>query len=157
MSEATSDGSIVAPFQRQQSPPKRWTKWVKSACCIGLPGRPDCHVTTLRDVPCAAAAIAAVLLVWCANPLSAQGVEADLSGTIRDATGGAVGGASVRVVSIETGLVRAVKADELGRYRVPVLPSGDYRVEVEAAQFGKATRKIRLMVGQTAILDFELP
>lgn len=85
-----------------------------------------------------------------------QSVAGDLFGMITDATGGAVGGATISVVSLETARVRAVKADAAGRYVVPVLAAGDYRIEVEADRFGKATRSVRLAVGEAAVVDFEL-
>src|SRR5688572_25534174 len=78
---------------------------------------------------------------------SAQGVAADLSGTIRDTSGAVVGGALVKVLSTETARVRIVKADADGRYSVPVLPAGDYEITVSADGFGVASRAVRLAVG----------
>ena len=87
---------------------------------------------------------------------SAQGVAADLSGTIRDTSGAVVSGALVKVLSTETARVRVVKADADGRYSVPVLAAGDYEITVSADGFGVASRAVRLAVGQAAVVEFEL-
>ena len=51
-------------------------------------------------------------------------VTATVSGKVEDASGAAVGGATVTVKSLETGATRTVTTDETGNYRVLSLPSG---------------------------------
>ena len=99
---------------------------------------------------------ASVVALSGALPALAQGVAADLSGTVRDATGGVIAGAVVNVVSKDSGRLRTVESDELGYYSVPVLAVGDYRIELTADRFGAATKDVRLAVGEAARVDFEL-
>lgn len=95
-------------------------------------------------------------LVAIGRTVAAQGVDADLSGRITDRSGGRIGRATVTVASADAGRVRTVTADDVGQYQVPVLPAGDYTITVEAPQFGVATRRVRLAVGEAAVVDVEL-
>ena len=64
----------------------------------------------------------------------AQGVTS-LSGRVVDATGAALPGAQVTVTDVQSGIsVSAVSGAE-GRYRIVSIPSGTYRVTVEASGF----------------------
>jgi hypothetical protein len=103
------------------------------------------------------AALLALLLV--PGTLSAQArlTGADLQGTVTDATGGVLPGATVTVANLETGLVRTAVADERGRYRVPALPPGTYRVSAVMDGFVTTTREgLVLVLGQLAEVDFSL-
>lgn len=60
-----------------------------------------------------------------------------LSGTVQDANGAVVVGATVTVSNPGTGLVRTAETNDGGQFNVPVLPPGDYTVRVE--QTGYAT------------------
>ena len=82
---------------------------------------------------------------------------ADLQGTVSDATGGVLPGATVTVANVETGLVRTAVADQEGRYRVPALPPGTYRVSAVLDGFAVSTREgLVLVLGQLAAVDFAL-
>ncbi|HVR72572.1 MAG TPA: TonB-dependent receptor, partial [Vicinamibacteria bacterium] len=104
-----------------------------------------------------AALLAALLLP--PGPLLAQArlTGADLQGTVSDATGGVLPGATVTVANVETGLVRTAVADERGRYLVPALPPGTYRVSAVMDGFVTTTREgLVLVLGQLANVDFSL-
>jgi hypothetical protein len=101
-------------------------------------------------------ACAAVALVSFALPAQAQNVDADLAGVVYDRSRAAIAGARVTVISIETDRARSATTDASGRYRVPVLPPGDYRVQAASQGFGTSSRHVRLAVGQRAEVDFEL-
>ena len=60
-------------------------------------------------------------------PAHAQAVGASLRGTITDATGAALPGATVMIVNIETGATRELVSDGEGRYTAPILPRGSTR------------------------------
>ncbi len=62
-------------------------------------------------------------------------VTASISGKVEDATGAAVGGASVTVKNPETGATRIVTTDEAGFYRVLSLPVGQQEVRAEKPGF----------------------
>ena len=81
-------------------------------------------------------------------------VTATISGNVEDATGAAVGGATVTVKNVETGVTRTVTTDETGNYRLLSLPLGLQEVRAEKPGFRSAVRTgINLVVGQEAIVE----
>ena len=72
-----------------------------------------------------------VLFVFCVGAVSlwGQGSTAQISGTIRDATGAGVPSADIRVTQTATGVSRAILSGEDGGYVVPNLPVGPYLVQ----------------------------
>ena len=84
-------------------------------------------------------------------------VTATVSGRVEDASGAAIGGATVTVKSVETGATRTVTTDETGRYRVLALPVGAQEVRAERAGFRSAVRSgINLGVAQEAVVNLRL-
>jgi Carboxypeptidase regulatory-like domain len=69
----------------------------------------------------------------------AQG-RSQINGTVLDASGGAVPGASVKVTNTDTALVRTVESASDGTYAVPDLPVGPYRVDVSKQGFATAVQ-----------------
>lgn len=83
---------------------------------------------------------------------------ADLHGTVVDASGGVLAGATVAVVSLETGNTRSAVTDTSGRYFVAALPPGRYRVTAELSGFAPQKREgVVLRLGQSADVGFTLP
>src|ERR1700687_5122824 len=78
------------------------------------------------------------LLVVGAAPGRAQTFRGTILGTVTDATGAAVPGATVTVRNVDTGLLRKTESQADGSYRVPELPIGDYDVTVEKTDFQAA-------------------
>jgi outer membrane receptor protein involved in Fe transport len=64
--------------------------------------------------------------------------KATLQGTVTDAKGGAVSGATVSITRNETGLNRSTVTSDEGFYRISELAPGRYTVTVEAAGFRKS-------------------
>ena len=97
------------------------------------------------------ALVVAAALVFQAEMASAQEVTGALIGTVRDAQGGVLRGAVVRVSS--TALIggpQTVSTNEIGRLRFPALPPGSYVLDVEAQGFGAYHEEnIRIGVGAT--------
>src|SRR6266850_4582501 len=92
-----------------------------------------------------------------ASTLTAQTVGGSLQGFVTDATGAALPRAQVLVLNVGTGATRELTTDEGGRYRVPILPPGDYEVHVTASGFRTSVRRgIQLDIGQTLIVDLAL-
>jgi hypothetical protein len=90
-------------------------------------------------------------------PLAAQVDHASLSGTVTDATGAVVQGASVRVLSSETGFHRETVTNAAGAYQVPALAVGAYTVSFSKEGFHKVEfQKVDLAVGQPRTLDARL-
>lgn len=99
-------------------------------------------------------AIMAVLFV--ASVAAAQVDRATLSGTVKDASGAVLAGASVTVTNIATKVATQVKTTNSGNYLVVNLASGQYLVEAEAPGLQKAIQSVIVEVGQRGRLDFQL-
>ena len=86
----------------------------------------------------------------------AQDGSAIITGTVRDASGGAIPGATVRVVNANTrGTVEAV-SDAQGAYRTGALTPGTYRLEISSSGFETAVREVGVTDGQTAAVELTL-
>jgi hypothetical protein len=83
--------------------------------------------------------------------------NANLQGNVTDASRATVPGATVSLTNIDTGVALTVATGEEGRYLFASLIPGRYRIECSAPGFApRVAPEIRLEVGQTARLDFEL-
>jgi hypothetical protein len=90
-------------------------------------------------------------------PLHAQVTGATVSGTITDATGGAIAGAEISVRNIDTGIIRNTSADSAGFYSVPNLNPGPYEVKVSAKGFNTAVQSnLTLTVGAQQQLNIPM-
>jgi hypothetical protein len=75
-------------------------------------------------------------------------------GTVKDQTGAAVPGASVRIFRLGTELQRQKTTDAEGNYQLLDLPVGDYRFEFEKEGFRKVVQTgISLSAGQSLRVD----
>src|SRR4029077_277600 len=99
------------------------------------------------------------LLAAIAGSAGAQAAgSGTLRGTLTDASGAAVAGATVVVRNIDTGIQRELTSTEAGVYVAPYLQSGHY--EVQASSAGMATvvqKEILLQVGVVLTIDLTLP
>ena len=68
-------------------------------------------------------------------PGSCQVITGTILGTITDQSGGAVANAKVTVTNMRTGLTRSGTTEQQGDYLIPLLPLGQYKVEVVATGF----------------------
>ncbi len=86
----------------------------------------------------------------------AQTESARIQGTVSDATGAVIKGATVTVRSTGTGReIKAISSDD-GSYSVLSLSPGAYQIEVGQPAFKTTKQEIVLEVAQTAVLDFRL-
>jgi hypothetical protein len=76
-----------------------------------------------------------VMTLFGTGPLFAQYTTASLGGTVVDASGAAIPGATVTVLSTQTGFTRTVQSGTAGEYVFPALPVGTYKLTVEKAGF----------------------
>ncbi len=103
----------------------------------------------------ASRALALAFLV--AAALLAQTVGAGLQGTITDPSGAVLPRARIEAHNVGTRALWETASDEAGRYRLPVLPPGEYELRVAAEGFQTVVRQgIHLTVGQDALLDITL-
>ncbi len=94
------------------------------------------------------------IYVFAALALQAQITTTTISGTVSDASGGAIPNAQVTVSNIGTGATHTVTTNVEGTYRIDLLPVGKYEVEVSATGFKKSKQTgIELEVSRTARLD----
>ena len=100
---------------------------------------------------CCSRGILILLLTACAA--WAQGT-AQLSGTVRDESGGVLPGVSITVTQTNTGLVRTTVTGETGGYLLTNLPVGPYRLEVALQGFKTYVQTgIVLQVGGTPTIN----
>jgi hypothetical protein len=98
------------------------------------------------------ATLASVLAI--SPALHAQTATGTILGHVRDNSGGAVPGATITATNINTGVARAATTDADGEYTLPLLPVGNYQVQVELAGFKNFVRTgLLLEVGRNARVD----
>ena len=100
--------------------------------------------------------LAAMTLLCLAMTGLAQTESARIQGTVADANGAVVAGATVTVTSVGTGRVSKVVSNADGSYTVLSLQPGRYRIEVAQANFKTIKQEVTLEVAQSANLDFAL-
>ncbi|MGB9236348.1 MAG: carboxypeptidase-like regulatory domain-containing protein [Terriglobales bacterium] len=101
------------------------------------------------------AAVMCLVLSLC--PLLYGQANGTFSGTVADKTGSVIPGASVKITSQGTGLIRDTKTDSSGHYLVPLLPVAFYTIHVEAQGFQTTEQKdVRLQVDEQREIDFSL-
>jgi iron complex outermembrane receptor protein len=101
---------------------------------------------------------AVAVLVWlftcvAVSEVFAQGV---LTGRIRDAQGGVVPAADVRVARDDGGMVRSAATDTTGQYRIDGLPPGLFLVEVAKPGFRRDARVVTIASEAPVTLDIDL-
>ncbi len=97
------------------------------------------------------------LFVFVASLIARASVGGSISGTVQDASGSVVPGATVTVREESTGLTAATHTDGKGHFAIPVLPVGRYELGVEAPGFRGYRRKdIGLDTDAALTLDVRL-
>jgi len=95
--------------------------------------------------------------LFLATAVLSQIDRASLEGTITDASGAVVSGATVRIVAVDTGLTQERTTNGNGYYRFPGIAKGEYTVSAGAAGFKtKITEEVNVTVGETRTLDIRL-
>jgi hypothetical protein len=101
-----------------------------------------------RAWPTAACVAAACVCLWTAPRAAAQTLtSATVTGTVRDATGAIVPGATVEIRNHDTGQLRQSVTDANGGFRLQYLPIGQYHLSVLLDGFTTATVNLALAVG----------
>ncbi|PWT80391.1 MAG: hypothetical protein C5B57_12340 [Blastocatellia bacterium] len=90
--------------------------------------------------------------------LSAQSraTTSDLSGVVYDESHAVFPGATITITNVETSQSRTTTSDALGRFVIPALPPGTYRVTAEGAGFASQSQDVTLELGAQVALDFTL-
>ena len=93
----------------------------------------------------------------CPTSIFGQVASGQISGTVKDITGGIVPGAAVEATNVDTGLKETGITDNEGRFRLVGTIVGFYRVSASLPGFKTAIRSgIDLTVGREAVLNFVL-
>ena len=99
------------------------------------------------------------LVLLLSSPL-ARGQSAStgtIIGTVTDPTGALVVQAEIEVQELRTGITRTVTTDDQGNYRVPALPPGKFRVQVQQSGFRlEVVTDVVVEVSQVRRLDFRM-
>jgi hypothetical protein len=101
--------------------------------------------------------LAAFALFFVCTQLHAQYENGGLVGTIRDASGATIAGATVKITNNDTGLETDAKTNGSGDYNVPSLRVGVYTIAASAPGFSDAVaQNITVSVGNVQHIDLGL-
>jgi len=89
--------------------------------------------------------------------LRAQALYGSIVGTVTDATGGVVPGATVKASDTGTGQVRQTEASAAGAYSFPTLPPGTYNVTISHQGFENYVQQgVGVTIGNVVRVDAQL-
>src|SRR6185503_3678682 len=87
----------------------------------------------------------------------AQQTLGTISGTVKDASGAVLPGATIVTLNEDTGISRTVTTNGAGIYNAPALGLGNYKVTATLEGFQTQVRSgIELNVGRNAVVNFDL-
>ncbi len=99
----------------------------------------------------------AIILAGVACPVWAQNTVGEISGYVRDQSGGVLPGATVTVIFPEIAVTRTATTDDRGFYLLPNLPNGIADVIADLSGFQKAQRStVRVELNAKLRFDFTL-
>src|SRR5689334_9155486 len=80
---------------------------------------------------------------------------ASIKGTVTDASGAAVPGATVTVKNPDLGIERTTQSNSAGDYEVPALPPATYSVQVQSKGFEtQLAKEVVLAVSKNSVQNF---
>jgi hypothetical protein len=103
-----------------------------------------------------ALATAAIVALALAAPVSAQDPRGTITGTIRDASGSVIPGATVTITNKEMGTTVTIVTNEVGFYQAPYLIPGIYQVNAELQGFKQAAREVEVRIADRLEVDLAL-
>src|SRR5215472_2759823 len=94
------------------------------------------------------------ILALVSTGLDAQQTTGTIRGTVTDASGGAVVGATVTATNTETGAADKSQTDVGGTYSFPLRPPGHYTVKAQSPGFGAVVHEdILVRITETAVVN----
>jgi hypothetical protein len=113
------------------------------------------HKAVLRSAAFAVAFITSLTMTI--GPVNAQEFRGSLSGTITDAQGAVMQGATVAIKNVATNQEATTTTNESGSYSFPLLPPGKYTLKVTTQGFKTAEREsIEIRVADRLTLDVQM-
>src|SRR5579872_2357561 len=100
------------------------------------------------------------LLVFCFAPVRvvSQSTSATISGGVTDSSGKFITDASVDIANDSTGVIYSTRTNNSGIYFAPILPPGQYHVQVSKRGFKTIIKPDVVLNVQSALaLNFTLP
>lgn len=92
-----------------------------------------------------------------AAPIRAQVATGTILGNVKDTSGAAVPGAQVTATNVDTQFSRSATTDLSGQYALPLMPVGNYKVDITLDGFRNFSQTgILLEVGRNARIDAKL-
>src|SRR5215469_9149270 len=79
-----------------------------------------------------------------------------LSGTVQDATGAVVPGATITLIDTSTDAQQTVVANAEGHYMIGLLKPGLYKISASAAGLQSTTTQVSAILGATVPLDIKV-
>ncbi|PWU05945.1 MAG: hypothetical protein C5B51_13370 [Terriglobia bacterium] len=112
---------------------------------------------SLVNRPSARLSLSAAIACLCFSAALFGQTLGEITGDVRDASGGVIVGAAIQVTNTGTGAQRTTTSNASGVYTFPSLQPGTYNIGVSLAGFQSITRNgLELQVQQTARVDFAL-
>ena len=100
--------------------------------------------------------VVALMLVMPVVSARAQTTTGSVTGSVGDASGRAIPGATVRVVNEATHASAEAVTNEQGTYRFDALAPGQYRLDATLEGFDPTARRLQVDAGQTTAIDVTL-
>src|SRR5438128_10059199 len=124
--------------------------------CVGLTvNRPYCYISR-RSMKTTALTVL-IALLGLAGLSYGQTIDANLVGTVVDASAAAVPNATVEITHVATGVKTTTKTNADGQYRFNNIPIGLYNLSVSAAGFSMANLKnIDIQLSKTSTANVTL-
>jgi hypothetical protein len=95
-------------------------------------------------------------LLLTAIPVFGQAEAGAISGTVKDASGAVIAGATVVVKSLATGAERTSTTGTIGQYQIPALVPGNYEVTITNPKFQTYRTTTEVTVGGVSTVDAQL-
>jgi len=96
------------------------------------------------------------MAAWAATSQEAVPASARAAGVVRTASGMVVPGATVRLVHAQSGKAWVTWTDENGKWEMPGLPGGAFRIEAQQLGFAPAILEIALSASASPEIDLKL-
>jgi hypothetical protein len=106
-----------------------------------------------------AVGIGCLLIMMLGGPFTVWGQQSagSITGTVQDASGSSVAGATVTVTDVDRGTTWNTLTSSAGVYEFPLIPVGTVQLKVEAAGFSREVRNsFTLELNQVARIDFKM-
>ncbi|HMY74795.1 MAG TPA: carboxypeptidase-like regulatory domain-containing protein, partial [Blastocatellia bacterium] len=98
-----------------------------------------------------------LFLLLCCGGAAAQNIAGVILGTVADASGAVIPGASVTITNLATNQTTVVTSNADGGFQAPLLPPGNYQVKVTVQGFKGSVREgVTLRVEDKLRIDFTL-